>query len=79
MNQEELTLENLMNIPAKGHEGCFVKGTLDYPVALHALHADYPLAPVKTKITYDKLSPYAQFLCDMHGLKIQFQKIAHDI
>ena len=47
----------------------WVECTLDYPVALHDLHADYPLAPVKTKITYDKLSPYAQFLCDMHGLK----------
>ena len=69
MNQEELTLENIMNIPAEGHEGCFVDCTLDYPVALHDLHADYLLAPVKTKITYDKLSPYAQFLCGMHGLK----------
>ena len=62
MNQEELTLENIMNIPAEGHEGCFVECTLYYPVALNDLHADYPLAPVKTKITYDKLSPYARFL-----------------
>ena len=43
--------------------------TLDYPQDLHDLHADYPLAPVKTKITYDMLSPYAQFLCDHHKLK----------
>ena len=63
MNQEELMLENNMNIPTEGHEGCFVECTLDYPVALHDLHADYPLAPVKTKITYDTLSPYAWFLC----------------
>ena len=69
MNQEELMLENMMNIPAEGHEGCFVECTLDYPVTLHDLHADYLLAPVKTKITYNKLSPYAQFLCDMHDLK----------
>ena len=69
MNQEELMLENIMNIPEEGHEGCFVECTLDYLVALHDLHADYPLAPVKTKITYNKLSPYARFLCDMHGLK----------
>ena len=69
MNKDELMLENIMNIPAEGQEGCFVECTLDYPVALHDLHVDYPLAPVKTKITYDKLSPYARFLCDMHGLK----------
>ena len=43
--------------------------TLDYPEALHDLHADYPLAPVKTKIMYDMLSPYARFLCDHHKLK----------
>ena len=58
-----------VNIPAKGYEGFFVECTLDYPVILHDLHADYPLAPVKTEITYDKLSLYARFLCDMHGLK----------
>ena len=69
MNQEELMLENIMNIPTEGHEGCFVECTLDYPVTLHDLHADYPLAPVKTKITYDKQSPYARFLCVMHSLK----------
>ena len=43
--------------------------TLDYPEALHDLHADYSLAPIKTKITYDMLSPYAWFLCDHHKLK----------
>ena len=69
MNQEELMLENRMNIPAEGHERCFVEGTLDYPVTLHDFHADFLLAPVKTNITYNKLSPYAQFLSDMHGLK----------
>ena len=41
----------------------------DYSQALHDLYADYPLAPVKTKITYDMLSPYARFLCDRHKLK----------
>ena len=29
MNQEELTLENIMNISAEGHEGCFVECTDD--------------------------------------------------
>ena len=43
--------------------------TLDYPQALHDLHADFPLTPVKTKITYDIFSPYAQFLCDRYKLK----------
>ena len=58
-----------MNILAEGYEGCFIECTLDYPVTLHDLHADYLLAPWKTNITYDKLSPYAWFLYDMHSLK----------
>ena len=61
-----------MKIAPDADEGCFVECTLDYPEALHDLHADYPLAPlapVKTKITYDMLSPYARFLCDHHKLK----------
>lgn len=69
MNQSELTKDYIMNLSPTGEEGCFVECTLDYPAALHDLHADYPLAPVKTKITYDKLSPYARFLCDQHKLK----------
>ena len=55
----ELTEEQMMEIAPDVDEGCFVECTLDYPEALHDLHADYPLAPVKTKITYDMLSPYA--------------------
>ena len=66
---EEMTEEQIMKIAPDADEGCFVECTLDYPEALHDLHVDYPLAPVKTKITYDMLSPYARFLCDQHKLK----------
>ena len=69
MGPEELTQRTLMGIAPDAAEGCFVECTLDYPEALHDLHADYPLAPVKTKITYDSLSPYCRFLCDRHKLK----------
>ena len=69
MEGYELTEEQIMKIAPDTDEGCFVECTLDYPQALHDLHADYPLAPIKTKITYDMLSPYARFLCDHHKLK----------
>ena len=65
----ELTEEWIMKIAPDADEGCFVECTLDYPEALHDLHADYPLAPVKTEIMYDMLSPYVWFLCDHHKLK----------
>ena len=69
----ELTEEQIMKIAPDTDEGCFVDCTLDYPEALYYLHADYPLAIVKTKITYDMLSPYARFLCDHHELKYTLQ------
>ena len=65
----ELMEEQIMKIAPDADEECFVECTLDYPEALHDLNADYPLVPIKTKITYDMLSPYAQFLCDHHKLK----------
>ena len=65
----ELTEGQIMRIAPDSDEGCFVECTLDYPEALHNLHADYPLAPVKTKIMYNMLSPYSRFLCDHHKLK----------
>ena len=65
----ELTEERMMEIAPDTDEGCFVECTLDYPEALHDLHADYPLPPVKTKITYEMFSHYARFLCDCHKLK----------
>ena len=69
MNQKELTQEYIMGLSAIGEEGCFVECTFDYSEVLHDLHADYPLAPVKARVTYDMLSPYAKFLCDQHKLK----------
>ena len=65
----ELMEEQMMEIAPDTDEGCFVECTLDYPETLHDLRADYPLTPIKTKITYDMLSPYAKFLCDRHKLK----------
>ena len=48
--------------------------TLSYPSALHDVHADYPLAPMKRKISYDDLSPRAKKMCDHHGLKRMLNK-----
>ena len=81
MNQKELTQEYIMGLSATVEEGCFVECTFDYPEALHDLHADYPLAPVKARVTYDMLSPYAKFLCDQHKLKgsLKSLKLTYDM
>ena len=69
MKREELTEEFVCALSADGDYGCFVQCTMLYPPALHDLHDDYPLAPVKRKIRYEDLSPVAREMCDRHKLK----------
>ena len=74
MTWEELTVEFICGLPDEGEFGCFVDCTLLYPSALHDVHDDYPLAPVKRKVGYEDLSPHAKKMCDRHGLKCTLNK-----
>ena len=47
----------------------FVDCMLFYPSALHDVHDDYPLTPVKQKVSFEDLSPRAKKMCDLHQLK----------
>ena len=46
---------------------------LKYPVHLHELHNDYPLAAEKVKITQDMLSPYSKSLINNHSSTEKFE------
>ena len=74
MGRDELTVDNVCSFTDEGEEGCFVECTLSYLDALHDIHDDYPLAPVKRKIAYSDLSPPARSMCDHHGLKRTLNK-----
>ena len=37
---------------------------------MHKLHNDYPLAPEKLEITYDKVSDYCKKIADKYGIKV---------
>ena len=43
---------------------------LEYPNELHYLHNDYPLAPEKLVISYDRLSNYCKKIADKYGIKV---------
>ena len=43
---------------------------LEYPDELHELHNDYPLAPVKLKISHNLLSNYCSSIGNKYGKKI---------
>ena len=57
----ELTEERIMKIAPDADEGCFVECTLDYPEALHDLHADYPLAPSRPRLPMTCCLPMPDF------------------
>ena len=66
MTQEELMVEFICGLPDEGEYGCFVDCMLFYPSAFHDVHDDYPLAPMKRKVSYEDLSPRAKKMCDRH-------------
>ena len=74
MTQYELMVEFICSLPDEGEFCCFVDCMLFYPSALHNVHNDYPLAPVKRKVSYEDLSPCAKKMCDRHRLKCTLNK-----
>jgi hypothetical protein len=49
-----------LNICTEGTIGYILQVDLDYPYALHESHADFPVAPVNTDMSYEKLGHYAK-------------------
>ena len=43
---------------------------LEYPLELHELHNDYPLAPEKLAVSYDMLSNHCKKIADEYGIKV---------
>ena len=50
--------------------GYVLEVELKYPDELHVLHNDYPLAPEKRAIHYDKLSDHCKKTADEHRIKL---------
>ena len=69
MSPHQLNYDFIKGLEPEGEVGCIIQCSLEYPVALHDYHSDYPLAPVKKLIPYGMLSPIAKMICDKHKLK----------
>src|SRR5699024_6089553 len=48
--------------------GCFLEVDLEYPVELHELHNDYPLAPEKCNVPVSDLSLYTKSIIKDHNV-----------
>ena len=69
MSPHQLNYDFIKWLEPEGEVGCIIQCSLEYPVALHDYHSDYPLAPLKKSIPYGMLSPVARMICDKHKLK----------
>ena len=69
MSPHQLNYDFSKRLEPEGEVGCIIQCSLEYPVALHDYHSDYPLAPIKKSIPYGMLSPVARMICDKHKLK----------
>ena len=69
MSPHQLNYDFIKRLEPEGEVGCIIQCSLEYPVALHDYHSDYPLAPIKKSIPYGMLSPVARMICDKHKLK----------
>ena len=59
---------DVMSINKKSDVGCILEVDLKYPIELHELHNDYPLAPEKLTVTNDILSNYCKSLADKYDM-----------
>ena len=69
MSPYQLNYDFIKRLEPEGEVGCIIQCSLEYPVALHDYHSDYPLAPIKKSIPYGMLSSVARMICDKHKLK----------
>ncbi len=69
MKKDEFNLQEILDTSVDSDVGYILECTLVYPKSLHDKHKDFPLAPEKIKIPFDKLSMYAQMICLQNKLK----------
>ena len=58
------------SISEKNPVGYFLEVDLEYPVELHELHSDYPLAPEKLAVSSSMLSKHCKEVADKYEIKV---------
>ena len=62
-------IQTILELAEDSDEGYILEVDLDYPVAIHDAHSDYPLAPHRFSVPKEKLSPTARKICEKFNLK----------
>ena len=64
LEQHEIESLDVRNVSEDSDIGYILEVDLHYPHLLHDLHSDYPLAPVRQRVTTDMLSPFSKRLAE---------------
>ena len=64
LEKEEFEHLNINSVSDDSEDGYILEVDIDYPLELHDLHNEYPLSPVKMKVTENMLSLYAKQLLE---------------
>ena len=70
LNQKEINNFCLNSISENISIGYILEVDLEYPIELHDLHNDYPLAPEKLEISQNRLSKYCLSIANKYEIKI---------
>ena len=70
LNQKEISDFYLNSISENNSIGYILEADLKYPIELHDLHNDYPLATEKLEISQNMLSNYCFDISNEYGIKI---------
>ena len=70
LTKKEIDEFDLNLVKENSSMGYILEVDLEYPIKLHDLHNDYPLAPEKLEISQDMLSKYCSDIADKYGIKI---------
>ena len=70
LNQKEISDFCLNSVSENSSIGYTLEVDLEYPIELHDLHNDYPLAPKKLEITQKVLSKHCFNIANEYGIKI---------
>ncbi len=68
-------LFDIKNVSTSGNTGYILEVDLNYPVHLHNLHNQFPLAPEHRAIPYEDLSPMNQYIHNKCGMKYDSKQI----